>query len=205
MRLTHLARLVAAPLGLLLALSVASATSAQVATLESPDSTPAPESQTATEELQFEDRADALLAFAQCMRDNGIEMDDPQVGEGGGRGGFFRPGPGGFDSQGEEFSLAMGACSPILEAARPELDPAAEQERLETELALAQCLRDNGYPQYPDPAADADGRLQRGGQGLDELGIDFRSERFQAARQTCADSLGVEAGPGRGRGPGGNT
>lgn len=198
----HRTGLLAASVSLLAMVLAASGAAAQVATLASPDESPVPDEAVSATALEFEDREEAILAFAQCMRDHGLEMDDPQVGEGGGRGGFFRPGARGVDASGEEFQVARQACAPILEAARPELDPAAQQERLEVELAMAQCLRDTGYAQYPDPTTDGAGRLQRGGQGFGELGIDFRSEAFRMARQTCAESLGVEIGPGGGRGPG---
>ena len=62
---------------------------------------------------------------------------------------------GDIDPVSEEFQAARATCAGILEAARPELDPVAQQERLEDEfLLLAQCLRENGYPAYPDPALD---------------------------------------------------
>ncbi len=192
------------PLALAFSLVVAAGASAQVATLAGPDATSSPAPSEDGVGVEFTDREEALLAYAQCMRDNGIEMDDPAVG-GGGRG-FLRAGSGprgGFDELDKGFELAREACSPILEAARPEVDPVAERERLEEQLALAQCLRENGFPEYPDPAVDADGRLQRGGRQPSQDGIDRRSEAFISARTTCADQLGVEQfGPGGGAGGG---
>lgn len=191
----------AAPLALALTLVVSAGAAAQVASLAGPEESAPPDGAAETE-LQFADREEAILAFAQCMRDNGIDMDDPQAGFNGGAGRLLRPqgGPS-LDEFGEEFQVARQTCGAILEAARPEIDLEAEQERLETELLLAQCLRDNGYPEYPDPTTDADGRLQRGGQAFQELGIDRRSEAFQGARATCAEEVGVELlGPGGGPG-----
>ncbi len=188
---------VAASLAISLAVALGGGASAQVATLAGPDQTPEPEAELAQNDLAFADREEALLAFASCMRENGIAMDDPDV-SGGGRG-FFRDGQGAFDRQSDEFEAARTACGAILEASRPDIDPAAEQERLETQLQLAQCLRDNGYPEYPDPVVDADGRLQRGGRALHDLGIDRRSEAFRGAMSGCADELGLEQfGPGGG-------
>jgi hypothetical protein len=196
------------PLTVALTLALSFAASAQVASLVGPDETPAPEEETAGAVI-LEDREEALLAYAQCMRDNGVDMDDPQVGAGGG-GRFF--GLGGGDGQrqidrfGEEFQTAQEACGPILEAARPEIDPAAEQERLEEQLALAQCIRDSGYPEYPDPAIGTDGRLQRGGgREMASLGFDPRSEEFREVASSCRDEIGLEefgpgGGPGFGRG-----
>ena len=208
MRLVHRAGLMAAPIALLFATSLSSAATAQVASLVGPTESPAPETEAAATELEFADREEALLAFAQCMRDNDIDMDDPVAGAGGR--GFFGGGPGGgpgnggFDPRSEEFQSAQQNCGSILEASRPDLDPAAVAERLEEDLAMAQCLRDQGYEDYPDPVVDADGRRQRfGGRDIQELGFDPRSEGFQLARATCADELGVEFGPGARGFPGG--
>jgi hypothetical protein len=210
MNLIPRSALSATPIAVALTLAMTVGASAQVASLVSPDETPDPESAATT--LEFADREEATLAFAQCMRDNGIDIDDPQAGANGGRG-FFGGGPGGggeagVDRFGDEFQAAQGACSSILEAARPEVDPAAELERLEEQLALAQCLRDNGYEQYPDPAIGTDGRLQRvGGRDFQELGIDRRSDEFREVTTTCREEIGFEAfgGPGGGGfGPGGN-
>jgi hypothetical protein len=192
----------------LLSLSLFGSVSAQVATLSSPEESPDPDSAIAAD-VEYADRDEALLAFAQCMRDHDIDIDDPVAGErgrilgGGGPGGD----EGGLDRESEEFQLGFEACGSIMESARPDIDPEAEQERLETELALAQCFRDNGYPDYPDPVVSASGGLERGGQALQELGIDRRSEEFQETRSTCADQLGVEEfgrGPGAGFGGGSN-
>jgi len=205
MHLSHRAGLVAAPMSVLMAIALTTAAGAQVATLEAAGTTPEPEAAAETTQ-EFADRDEALLAFAQCMRDNGIDMDDPEPGTRGG--GFFRGGPGGgndsFDIESETFQLAQQACASILEAARPDLDPEAEAERLEENLAMAQCFRDSGFVDYPDPVIGSDGRLQRfGGRQLQEIGIDFRSDAFQDVRESCATELGVLFGPGGRGGPGG--
>ncbi len=196
------ARMGALPLTIALSSALAAPVAAQVATLVGPGDEPSPSPEALENELGFADRDEAILAYAQCMRDNGIDMDDPVASEPGGRG-FFggRAGDGELDRFGDEFQLAQQACGAILEAARPEVDPEAEQERLEEQLALAQCFRDNGYPDYPDPGISSDGRLERGGFDLRELGIDRRSEEFQETRMACVEELGIEAfGPGGGPG-----
>jgi hypothetical protein len=207
MRFLRQTAAIAGTLALALSLTLATGASAQVASLHGPGETPAPEGE-ADAALAFEDREEALLAFAQCMRDHGVEMDDPVAAQSGGRG-FFGGGPGGrdLDQFGEGFLVAREACDPILEASRPEIDPELQAERLEEQLLLAECIRQNGYPDYPDPSMASDGRLQRlGGQAFAELGIDRRSEEFQAIITTCRDELGIEQfGPGGLGGPrGGN-
>ncbi len=197
----------ATPIAMALTLALTVGASAQVASLADPDESPDPA--TAETALEFEDQDEAMLAFAQCLRDNGIDVDDPQAGTSGPRA-VFGGGPGSegpaFDRRSEEFQAANEACSVYLEAVRPDLDPEAEQERLEEQLALAQCIRDHGYEDYPDPAIGADGRLQRiRGEGFGDLDIDPRSPEFQEMMNTCRDELGIEGqGFGFDRGPGGN-
>lgn len=195
---------VAASVAVALTLTLAAAASAQVASLADPDESPPPEDMTET--VVIEDREEALLAYAQCMRDNGIDMDDPTSGDRGGRISGLGGGRRQIDRFGEEFRAAQEVCSPFIAAARPDLDPAAEQERLEQQLLLAQCIREAGYPTYPDPVIGSDGRLQRGGgQDMAELGIDRRSEEFRTLVASCREEVGLEefgGGPGGlGRGP----
>jgi hypothetical protein len=191
--------LTATPIAVALMLAMTVGASAQVASLIGPEETAEPEAVSETI-LDFEDRQEAILAYAQCMRDNDIDMDDPVIGEGG-RGRIFGGGPGGpgaIDRQSEEFQAAQQVCSPILEASRPEVDPEAEQERLEEQLALSECIRQHGYPEYPDPTIGSDGRLERAaGRDLQDLGIDRRSEAFLEVMVTCREEIGLEQlGPG---------
>lgn len=192
----------AAPIAVALTLALTVGASAQVASLSGPDETPDPE--VAGTVSEFEDQNEAILAYAQCLRDNGIEVDDPQAGAAGARAIFGR-GPGSddptIDRRSEEFVAANEACAAILEASRPEIDPEAELERLEEQLQLAQCIRDNGYEQYPDPAIGSDGRLERvRGQSFTEIGIDPRSPEFQEVIGECRAEIGLEDGPGFGGG-----
>ena len=77
-------------------------------------------------------------------------------------------------------------------------------ERLEEQLLLAQCIRDNGFEQYPDPAIGTDGRLERlRGQEFNDLGIDLSTIGVgmninRAMLTELAESgRGLEAGPER--------
>lgn len=205
MKLRSRPTLFATPIALTLSVVLALAASAQVATLVDPDESPQPENQAAEPVLGSEDREEAVLAFAQCMRDNGIDMADPDLGEGAG-GRVLGLGPGGGERQidrfGEGFLEARDACADILAAAAPEIDPEAQQESLERQLLLAQCIREHGYPEYPDPTVDANGRIERNGrQAFDELGIDFRSESFQEVISACRDQGGLGRGLGFAGGP----
>ena len=61
-------------------------------------------------ELSQEQR-DAMLEFARCMREHGIDMPDPGSGEGGFR---VRIGDGGIDPESAEFQEAQEACGELL-------------------------------------------------------------------------------------------
>jgi hypothetical protein len=189
-------------IGGLLSFAIASGAAAQVASLATPG--PSPDASPASAADEPDDPQAALLAFAQCMRDHGIDMPDPQFSADGAA--MIRIGGPGtrpeFDPESEVFQAAQEACGPQLEAVRPRLDPEQQAELLEQQLALAQCIRDQGIDGFPDPDVDADGRLRRfAGAGPDDLGFDPFSETFQAAMETCTDELGIDgvfgAGPAR--------
>ena len=69
-------------------------------------------------ELSEEERQemeDAMVEFARCMREHGIDVPDPKSrGEGGG---FALELPGDLDPNDPEFREAQDACQPILEEA----------------------------------------------------------------------------------------
>ena len=51
-------------------------------------------------------------------------------------------------------------------------------------LKYARCMRSNGVPDFPDPAADANGP------GLDKSsGIDITTPTFKAAERACRSIL----------------
>lgn len=130
------------------------------------------------------DPEDAMLEFAQCMRDNGVPMEDPQGGEGGR--GLMVMGEG-VDP--EVVEAAEAACGEILEAAMPEdalRDLPAEQK--EALLAAAQCMRERGWD-VPDPQFDGGRVTQR----LDSRsGIDPSDPEFRSDAQACQQESGVE-------------
>ncbi|MEG3636443.1 hypothetical protein [Micromonospora palythoicola] len=115
--------------------------------------------------------AERRLDFARCMRENGVEMPDPEAGNGP----MFR-----FDDSvdPEQVEAGMEKCRQLLpnggQAAR--LDP----EQLEQMRVMARCMRQNGVPEFPDPAADGRIQIQR-----DALGIDPDDPAFRAALEAC--------------------
>ena len=195
-------RMAAAVLLLLLTMAACSANAAApdgVATLESA----APGAESSAEPSASLDPEAAQLAFAECMRDHGIDMPDPET-SGGAGGGAVRIGGGGEDR--DEFQAAMEDCDHFLEQAgafRGEMDP----EMLDRMVEFAQCMREHGID-MPDPNADGGIMIQRNDNGSATNGngvnIDPESEEFQAAQEACRPILGDDFGPRTdSRGPGG--
>lgn len=113
-----------------------------------------PASKAATHSANNSDQAQ-LLKFTQCMRDHGVDMPDPQSGQGtgatggGGVGTLKAGGSGGIDlSSG---SAAYQACRQFLPNGGVPQKPSAAQ--LAQELAFAKCMRAHGID-YPDPQPD---------------------------------------------------
>jgi hypothetical protein len=135
------------------------------------------------------DPADAALAYARCIRANGYpEWPDPD-----GEGQFMitRGSGGGFNDP--RRVAAMEACQDLRPpgsgtagvGGSPGMPGGGDEE---TRLAFAQCMRENGVPDFPDPSPSAGGRVIIGS----GAGIDGNDPRFQAAMRTCAPVLAGE-------------
>ncbi|RJL31461.1 hypothetical protein [Bailinhaonella thermotolerans] len=113
-----------------------------------------------------QDQHDLGLKYAQCMRENGVELPDPEPG---------KPFTMRFDGSvpREKVQKAMDACkrfAPFKEGA------AKDPKRADAMRAMSQCMRDNGVEKFPDPT-DAGG-IQIG----PEVGDD---PDFQEAQKKC--------------------
>jgi hypothetical protein len=108
------------------------------------------------------------------MRDNGIDMPDPDPGG--------RPGGlGKVDRADPDYERAVDACREFLPGGGDlsKLDP-AQLDRLRE---FTRCMRDNGID-TPDPDPD-------GGKPGGLAAIDRGSPAFQAALEACQDKLPV--------------
>jgi len=116
---------------------------------------------------------DAALKFAQCMREHGLTwFPDPQGG-----GGIQIKIPPGTDKS--KVDAAMAACKQFMpNGGAPEKPDAAVLEQLRK---FAQCMRDHGVTNFPDPKADGQLQLDAG-----KLGIGPGQPKFDAAQQACA-------------------
>lgn len=155
-------------------------------------------------------REEALLAFTACLRDAGIDINDPTVdAEGNLR--IARPnaGAGAAGDEGnnfdrEAFEAARESCGGFLDNVAIGFQDTDRTEIEDQLLEFAACMRDNGY-QMDDPDFSNGGPGQ-GGRGGPFAGIDRDDPAFAAAQEICQDFLpgvGPDGGPGGGFGGGG--
>jgi hypothetical protein len=121
----------------------------------------------------------AGLAFAECMRAHGVEVEDPKPGQKN----FALGGTGDPTTK-----KALAACNGKLGSAGQELSSEEEEDFREGALALAHCMREEGID-MGDPEFLGPGKFH-----LDIEGIDTSSPAFEAAREACGDKLPALSG-----------
>ena len=155
----------------------------------------------------------AMVDFTECMRDNGIDMPDPQVVNANGSGNATVSGGPmialnsvpdgeegdpqadlGFDPNSDEFKEAQEACQSILDEAATaiSIDPEVEAEHRQQMLDFAKCMRDHGID-FPDPTFNDAGGISvavGSSEADDDQGPPPDDEAFQEANDACSDLLG---------------
>jgi hypothetical protein len=110
-------------------------------------------------------RDDMLLRYAQCLRRHGVDVEDPESGEG------IQ-----LQIESEEEQATADAAQKACEQYAPppgEEDPEAEREDM---LETARCMREHGVETFPDPKPGE-------GIGIDET---IASDPdFEAAEKAC--------------------
>lgn len=134
------------------------------------------------------------LAFAQCMRDNGVEFADPTVDANGDlsfEGAFQQAQGGGFNPDDSSFRDAMTACGDLMDGltlgggrAGGAFDSTATQEAM---LTYTTCLRDQGLDV---------GDITFDGPGLRGNGSDPGSDPQPTVRPSGGPPAGVAQGGG---------
>jgi hypothetical protein len=125
------------------------------------------------------------MKFSACMRDNGVsEFPDPDASGGLTIDGVVNGSS--LDPDTPAFKKAIGACKDLEPSGftgRTRSDP-----QQKSALEFAQCMRDNGVKDFPDPTKD--------GPLIDTTRIPSAAGRgarnipgFQAAVETCRDAL----------------
>lgn len=119
---------------------------------------------------------DEALAYAQCMRDNGVDIPDPTVDENGEVQWDLDEGrtPGAMDP--EVMEQASEVCGQP-----PGIDQEAglnDEDTVDAMLEYAQCMRDNGYEDFPDPQVGDN-------QAAPFPDIDRETPEFEQAHEAC--------------------
>jgi hypothetical protein len=119
----------------------------QIATLSDSDTATA-DTGTTESTASTEDSQEALLAYAECMRGEGIDMADPTFdADGNATGGGFGP-DSGIDPRSDEFQAAQETCGSLIEGVTlggPGGGGGFDNEAMqEATLAFTECLRDEG-------------------------------------------------------------
>jgi hypothetical protein len=138
-----------------------------------------------------DDPQERARQFAQCMRDQGIDMPDPTFTDDGGM--SIQIGPGeaqegavGIDPKQDmaKFEAAHKACQAYMPngGEMGKADPEMEAKMRE----FAKCMRENGVENFPDPMEG--GGIIIGGPNA-EGGIDPSDPAFQAAQEKCAEFM----------------
>lgn len=134
----------------------------------------------------------AMIAYAKCMRANGVpDFPDPN-----GSGGF--PVRGGFDPGSPAARAAQAKCRQLLPPG-PGSGPPPSPQTLARFLNIARCMRRHGVYDFPDPRTSAPpGPLPSGISELSDIEgvillfpstIDQQSPTFTRASAVCAFPL----------------
>jgi hypothetical protein len=120
----------------------------------------------------------AMLDFARCMREHGVDMPDPQFS--GGR--VTQRMKGGNP---EQMRAAEKACEKYrAQVKAPEMSASEKAEFKKAALANARCMREHGID-FPDPQFDADG----GAQVRIDKRLNPEGAKFQAAQKACEKTM----------------
>ena len=130
-------------------------------------------------------RMDAALEWSKCMRENGANVPDPPVGQGG----LLQIGPRPGQNAPSEATMRRAAkeCEGILRDAGPGKPPsAADRARMEAAaLEHARCMRKHGID-MPDPQFNSEG----GGFAIRVDPKKMSSPAWKAAEKACGNLLG---------------
>jgi hypothetical protein len=133
---------------------------------------------------------DQAVRFAECMRENGVtEFPEPS-----GSGELTIDGVvngSGIDPEGPAWTGAIDACKDLQP---PGFTGGGERsaEEQEAGLRFAQCIRENGVPDFPDPA---DGEPLVDTNRIQSSATSRGMGILNAAMQKCGDLVEVSAGP----------
>lgn len=127
----------------------------------------------------------SALKFAKCMRDNGVDMPDPQKGPGGGilqRMGSEKGAP----INEAKVEAAQKRCERFMPTdGGDRKGPGSDPEQRDALLAYSKCMRANGLPTFPDPKFSGN-KVQLAIKAKDgSVALNPDSPTFKAAEKKC--------------------
>jgi hypothetical protein len=141
------------------------------------------------------DPQEAQRKFAQCMRDHGVEVGDPDSAGGPGGPGRITIHASEGAKSGTNMENALNACQHYLPAGKL---ATPDPQELEQMRQFAQCMRDHGVD-IPDPDANGGGlKVQKGTGSGGNVGVSPDDPAFKAAMEACKDKLPGKTGPSGG-------
>ena len=99
------------------------------------------------------DTEEAVLAFTECLRDQGLDIDDPTFDADGAFQLDLRRtfgGPGQEQGPSDELESAMEACGDLMDGVRQRFTDIDLTEIEDSLLAFSECMRNEGFD-VPDP------------------------------------------------------
>lgn len=130
---------------------------------------------------------DAVLDFAECLRDEGYDVPDIELDANGAP--IIRTEDvAGIDLSDRDFQAAFASCTSILTAAGAfafDFDPELQAIFQDQLQEFSQCMRREGIRDFPDPIAGTSGIPYP----LSAFEA-FTSDPFQAALETCQQQIG---------------
>jgi hypothetical protein len=135
-------------------------------------------------------RQEQAVKFAECMRDNGVsEFPDPDPSEGLTVDGVVNGSS--IDPNGPAWEAAIAACEDLQPPGfTGDEDVTAEEQK--QRLEFAQCIRDNGVEDFPDPAEDAP---MVNTNLIPSAATEEGMTVLNAAMQTCGDIVADQLDP----------
>jgi hypothetical protein len=132
--------------------------------------------------------ATEALAYSQCMRAHGVtDFPDPNaqgmIQISGGPTSDLSP-------NNPTFEKAQNACQSKM----PTPSPAQQAQALKNALKMAQCMRDHGITDFPDPQSGPGGRISLSLHGSPGSDLNPNDPAFQRAQKVCMPNAPKQPG-----------
>lgn len=143
-----------------------------------------------------EELGELAIEYAECFRDHGVDMPDPEIDPDGAIADGYNFDPYESGASEETIAAAEEACQPIADKAGPaadEVDQEQLQQELDQMLEVAKCMREKGYD-VGDPRITEDGGIASSA-GLPQSATDQQKQAHLEATKSCQQQLAIPTTP----------